>query len=163
MTQPSLPIFQEIVDTMKSTSLTGTLGIWGALISTVLLVIKIIEMWRERLHLSASYRFSDRDHGGNEIIIQNPSKTPVLISHWELLWRKRRPFRTETTQTLDYGFPEDRRDITIAAHSTYTLRFTEQNYFEWGCKTRDKGILYIELHIVGRKIPLLLHIYDPSR
>lgn len=116
MTQPDLSLIQEVLDTIKSIGLTGILGIWGAIISTGLCSLKLLDLWRERLQLSTTYNFSDPDHGGNEIIIQNPSKPPVMISDWELIWRKKRLFATETTETLDYGHPDDRRDINIGAY-----------------------------------------------
>jgi hypothetical protein len=53
------------------------LAIWGSILSTGLAGIKILEIWRERLLLSTSYSFSAHK---NEIIIENPSKTPVMIS-----------------------------------------------------------------------------------
>jgi hypothetical protein len=70
---------------------------WGAILSTALAGIKISEVWRERVRLSTSYSFSNSDYRKtNEIIIENPSKTPVMISYWELLWRSRRFLKMET-------------------------------------------------------------------
>jgi hypothetical protein len=71
------------------------LAIWASLLSTVLACVKIWEVWRDRLRLSASYEFSAPGHGGNKIIIENPSKQPVMVSYWELFWLKRRSFIKE--------------------------------------------------------------------
>ncbi len=76
MSQPSLAMIQEIIDAGKSIGLTGFLGIWGSTISTLLLIFKILELRRERLQLSISRSLSHPDHGGSEIIIQNPTKLP---------------------------------------------------------------------------------------
>lgn len=149
MTQPTLSIIQEVLDTIKSIGLTGFLGIWGAIISTGLGSLKLLELWRERLQLSTTYYFTDQDHG-NEIIIQNPSKTPVMISYWDLIWQKKRLFATETTEILDCGYPEGSRDINIGAYDTRTLSL---DYFEWGYKSSKKGKLYLKLHIVGHAKP----------
>lgn len=86
-----------------------------------------------------------------------------MISHWDLIWRKKRLFATETTETLDNGHPGDRRDINIGAYDARTLIFTEQDYFEWGYKTSKKGKLYLELHIVGRAKPVILEVYNPRK
>jgi hypothetical protein len=67
-------------------------------------------------------------------------KTPVIISYWDLKWRKKRLFKTtEMTETIDYGYPEDARNINIDAHDTYALNFTEQDYFSWGFESAKKG------------------------
>jgi hypothetical protein len=153
-------IIQTVFDTARSVSLTGFLGVWGGVLSTCLAYIKFLEFRRERLRLSTTYSFSDAEHG-NEVVIQNPSKMPVIISHWELQWRKRRLFRSVVTQEIDYGFPEDRREIIIAAHDTHTLVLGEQDHFAWGYQTVKNGELYIRLHITGRAKPIMLEVYDP--
>jgi hypothetical protein len=153
-------IIHKFSDTIRSVGLTGFLGVWGGVLSTCLASIKFLEFRRERLRLSTTYSFSDAEHG-NEIVIQNPSKMPVIISHWELMWRKRRLFRSVVTEDIDYGFPEDRREIIIAAHDTHALVFGEEDHFSWGYKTVKKGKLYIRLHIAGRAKPIVLEVYDP--
>jgi hypothetical protein len=146
---------------MTQQTISIILAIWGALLSTGLAGIKILEVWRERLRLSTSYSFSHPDYGGNEIVIENPSKTPVMISYWELLWRRRRYLKLETTNGR---FPlEGYCNITIGAHTRHTLEFTEQEYFDWGHATIKMGKLYLKLHIVGRSKPVLLKVYDPNK
>jgi hypothetical protein len=80
---------------MKMTQqlLSMILAIWASCVSTTLAGIKILEVWRDRLRLTASYEFAAPGYGGNKIIIENPSKTPVMISYWELLWIKRQHFK----------------------------------------------------------------------
>ena len=97
--------------------LTTALAIWATALSTVLALIKVWETWKSRLRLSTSYCFADLDRG-NEIIIENPSGTPVMVSYWELLmvsrslWKKRiinGRFRTKATATLQYPHIQDMR------------------------------------------------------
>ena len=146
---------------MKQQTISIILGIWGAGVSTSLAGIKILEVWRERLRLSTSYSFSHRDHGGNEIIIENPSKTPVMISYWELLWRRRRYLKLEITGGR---FPQEGYcNITIGAHARHTLEFAEQEYFDSGHAAIKMGKLYLKLYIVGRSKPVLLKVYDPNK
>ena len=163
MIQFAHQIIQDGFDWVNSIGLTGVLGIWGAFLSTGLVVIKLLELRGERLKLSVSCTLGHPHYGGNEVIIENPSKIPAMISHWKLKWRKRCWLKVRTVRTLDYGYPEDRRDFIIPAMNIHTLTFAEQDYFEWGYETHKRGKLYIELHMVGRTKPRLLEVYDPLR
>ncbi len=145
---------------MTQQLLSMILAVWAAVISSALACIKIWEVWRDRLHLSTSYEFSAPGYGGNRIIVENPSKTPVMISYWELLWIKRRRVTRETTGGR---FPDEGYcDITIPAHGRHVLKFDDEEYFDWGHSTIPKGKLYLRLDIIGRRRPLTLKIYDPS-
>lgn len=160
MSPLDLPIIQKIFDAVRSINLTGLIGIWGAILSTGLAYVKFLEFRRERLRLSTTYNLADAEHG-NEIVIQNLSKTPVIISHWTLNWRKRRLFRPTVTRNVDYGFSGERREIIVPANDTRTLTFVEDSYFDWGQKTIRHGKLYLDLNIAGRAKPMMLAVYDP--
>ncbi|WP_316235305.1 MULTISPECIES: hypothetical protein [unclassified Bradyrhizobium] len=138
------------------------LAIWASVVSTMLAGIKILEMWRDRRRLTTSYNFAAPGHGGNKITIENPSKTPVMISYWELLWVKRHHLKIETTGGR---FPTDEGycSITIPEHGRHILTFDDAEYFDWGHSTTNKRKLYLKLHIVGRRKPLTLSVYDPNR
>lgn len=134
------------------------LSIWGAAISTILALIKIWEVYRDRMRLVVSYAFDSRPEEGNKIIIANPSATPVMIQYWELLWVKKR-FGI-IPQTYNETFPDDDYcNLTIQAHSKDELIFRDMDYFDWGYKS-GKGRLYLKLHIIGRKFPLKKFVYD---
>ena len=133
------------------------LAIWGAVLSTVLASLKILEIRREWPRVTTSYSMSDAEHGGNEVIIENASKTPIMISYWELLLQKRKFLRRET---LNGRFPDEGYcNITIAAHSRHTLHFKDQQSFPWGQSTLDGSVWYLKLHIVGRSKPICLKVY----
>ena len=84
-----------------------------------------------------------------------------MISYWELLWQRRRFLKLETTSGR---FPQEGYcNITINAHARYTLEFTEEEYFDWGHAAAKMGKLYLKLHIVGRRDPVLLKVYDPKK
>lgn len=147
---------------MTQQTLSMILAIWATIVSTVLAYIKILEVWRDRLRLSTSYEFAAPGYGGNRIIIENPSKTPIMISYWELLWIRRARFISEVT---DGRFPTDEGycNITIPAHARHVLEFDGSEYFEWGSSAISNGTLYIKLHVVGRRNPLTLRVYNPSQ
>ena len=147
---------------MSQETVSITLGIWSALLSTSLAGIKLAEVWRDRVRLSTSYEFSIPGYGGNKIIIENPSKLPVMISYWELLWQRRRFLKWEVTGGK---FPnEGYCNITIGAHSRHTLTFEGEDYFEWsGASIITKGQLYLKLYVIGRNRPILLKVYNPRK
>lgn len=66
------------------------LAAWGALISTALALIKINEFYGDRPRIVTSYSFGSDPETGNEIILQNPTKTPVMVTYWEVLLKKAR-------------------------------------------------------------------------
>ena len=84
-----------------------------------------------------------------------------MISYWELIWRRRRHLKFETTPGR---FPQEGySSITIGAHERHTLEFVEEEYFDWGPTTAKMGKLYLKLHIVGRRRPVLLKVYHPNK
>ena len=133
------------------------LAVWGAVLSTVLAGVKLWEMYRARPRITTSYSLSAPDQGGNQIILENASGTPVMVSYWELLLRKRRFFCRET---LKGRFPnEGYCDITIGAHSRHVLHFEDEEYFPWGVSEMEGAVWWLKLHILGRGRPVWLKVY----
>lgn len=125
---------------------------WGAVLSTLLAVIKILEFWRDRFRIDVSYSFSTNESTGNKILIRNLSSHPIIIEYWEVLycsgfWPHQ---EFEAIVYADY-FMSDRR---VEAHSTLDLSFTEQHYF----KTLKGKKIFIRIHVAGRR-PILRKIY----
>ena len=130
------------------------LSIWAALLSTILAVIKVWETWQKRMRLQTGYNFTSDPDIGNEVIIQNPSDTPVMISYWELLWARRSWPKLRSTNGR---FPDEGRcDITIAPHSSHTLRFVGEDH--WDGRPDGGQKLFLRLHIVGRR-PVTMVVY----
>ncbi len=137
------------------------LAIWAAFLSTLLAAIRIWETWKRRSRLEATYSFAGDPQVGNEIIIQNPSDSPAMVSYWELLWAHRTFPRLKPSDGI---FPDDGLcNITIGPHSTHTLSFREDRHFPWGSSAQDKGNLYLRLHVVGRRKPVTLLVYKPNQ
>jgi hypothetical protein len=141
--------------------LTLWLAAWGALLSSVLAGIKIWEFIRDsRLGLSTLYSFSSNPESGNEIILVNTSKTPILIDYWELVWAKRFWGKVKFERCIEYP-DEGYSNISVDPHSRYSLNFAEARYFN---TLRELGghrvALYLKLHLAGRSKPLWIHIWD---
>jgi len=129
---------------------------WGAGLSTLLAVVKLFELWRDRFRIDVSGNLTGSETIGNEILIRNLSSRPLIITNWELLycsgrWPRRR-FESFAGAEFDSG------DYRLEPHATRTLSFAEANYFAWGHKALNGRRLYISLHIAGRK-PILRLVY----
>ena len=133
------------------------IALWGAGLSTTLAFIKIWEVWSSRRRIEVSYGFVGIPEVGNDIIIRNLSDKPMIVTYWELLFCERKslkwiPYKNENPE-------EDTQDLCIAAHSSETLHFRDQYYFEWGHKALGGKRLYLKLHIAGRRKALKRLVY----
>lgn len=141
---------------MADQNLTFFIAIWGSIISTILAGTKLWETWRDRRRLTTSYSISYVDDRESQIIIENPSNTPVMITYWELLWIKGRFFRRET---FDGAFPnEGYCNITIKAHDRYVLSFQGKQRHN-----ATEGKLHLKLYIAGRNKPCSYIAFDPAK
>jgi len=130
---------------------------WGAGLSTLLALIKLWELWRDRFRLQVGYNFRGNEDLGNEVIIRNLSMRPVVLTYWELLYCSGR-LPNRTFETLrDPG--ADAMDIQIAPHTSYTLTFAEQDHFAWGATALNVRAIYLRLHLAGRR-PILRKVYS---
>ena len=131
---------------------------WGAGLSTLLAIVKLLEFWRDRFRLEVSCNLTGSESIGNEILIRNLSNRPIIITYWELLYCSGRwPQRTfEPLESADF----DSSDRRLEPYATDTLRFADANYFSWGQKVLNGRRVFILLHIAGRK-PILKLVYAP--
>jgi hypothetical protein len=67
---------------------------WGAGLSTLLAVVKLFELWRDRFRVDVSYNFTGNESIGNEILIRNLSSRPLILAYWELLLLAMMPNKT---------------------------------------------------------------------
>ena len=122
---------------------------WGAGLSTLLALVKFYELWRDRSRVDVSYKFTGDPSIGNEILIRNLSHRPQILAHWELLYCSgrwpRQDFESFESAENDAG------DHRIEPHTTFTLRFAEANYFNWGHKALNGRSIYIRLYFAGRR------------
>ena len=122
---------------------------WGACLSTLLAVVKLWEIWRDRFRIDVGYNFTGQPDIGNEVFIRNLTGYPIILSYWELLWLSGRwPFRVESQL---FTPEDDARDIRIEAHSSLTLAFKGQDHFDWGVDALKGRRIYIRLCIAGRR------------
>ena len=134
---------------MPSTEAPYLIALWGAALSTLLALVKLYELWRDRFRLEVGYSFTGSVEIGNTILIRNISSKPLILSCWEVLygsgfWPRRR-FEIIAYPDHDSG------DTRIDPHSTLELHFSEQDYFSWGHKALKGRKIFIRLHIAGRK------------
>ncbi|MHA6913765.1 hypothetical protein ACQUJO_11580 [Ralstonia pseudosolanacearum] len=125
----------------------GFIAWWGAGLSTLLALVKLWELWRDRFRLDVGYNFASIAEVGNEIYIRNLARHAIILSFWELrfcsgCWPRR---KVEPINCADL----DAGDIRIEPHSSCTLYFQEEHHFEWRHKALNGRRIYIVLHIAG--------------
>ena len=113
---------------------------WGAGLSTLLGVVKLYELWRDRFRVDISCNFTGNESIGNDVLIRNISSHPLILAHWELLYCSghwpQRSFGPLKSADFDAG------DQRLEPYATHTLHFAEQNYFDWGVQgvEREKNL-----------------------
>lgn len=129
---------------------------WGAGLSTLLALVKLFELWRDRFRIDVGCNLTSEPEIGNEILVRNLSAKPIILSYWQLLhgsgvW----PFR----KFSEFESPgPDARDIKIEPHSSETFSFAEAYHFDWRKKSLKGRKIYIRLYVVGRR-PVLKKVY----
>jgi len=134
------------------------IALWGAVLSTILALTKIWEMWSARRRIEVSYSFTSIPEEGNDIIIRNVSDKPFIITFWELLFCERKNFRWVPYRTEDpcgYAY-----DLCIQGHSSKTLKFRGPDHFDWGHKAMAGKRIYLRLHIAGKRKPVTHFVYE---
>jgi|SRR6266404_208720 hypothetical protein len=132
------------------------LALWGAVLSSLLAVVKFWEIWRNRRRVEISHSFSSPEIG-NEVIIRNLGSTPLIITYWQLIWRHRYWFRWKQSAVMSAD--EDFTDLKLEGHSSTTIPFREENYFDWGVSALGEDRIYLRLHIAGEAKPILRKVY----
>lgn len=137
-------------------STTAFIAWWGAGLSTLLAAVKLFELWRDRFRIEVSYNFTGHESIGNEILIRNLSDRSLILTHWELFYCSGRwPRRSfEPLQSAEF----DSGDHRLEPHTTHTLRFSEENYFDWGHKVLSGRRIFVRIHVAGRQ-PILKVVY----
>ena len=144
---------------MSSTALGANfIAWWGAVLSTLLVLVKFLEILRDRFRIETGYNFTGDPETGNEIIIRNLTNRPFILAHWELLYGSGHwPFRRFTEMR---SAEHDEGDHRIEPQSTFTLRFLEENFFDWGVHSLKGRTIFIRLRVAGRG-SLLRQVYAP--
>jgi hypothetical protein len=130
------------------------LAVWGAVLSTFLAAR---EIYKARTRIEIGYNFTGLPEEGNEITIRNLSSSPIIIKYWELVWCKRKFLKWVPFKSVDPG--EFNKDIHVPEHSSTSLLFAEEEYFDWSHKSLKGGKIFIRLHLAGKTKPAFLKVY----
>jgi uncharacterized membrane protein len=133
------------------------IAVYGAVLSTILAILKVHELYLHRFRLIVEYSFTGSAEVGNEIAIYNPSKNPVTINSFELQFFDKKAFWWVKSRTDSYPSAEGFCNIKIEPQSRYDMSFTESEHFDWG-----KQKICILFRIAGRNKPVSEVIYTPS-
>ncbi|GAB3131243.1 hypothetical protein GCM10027256_37280 [Novispirillum itersonii subsp. nipponicum] len=135
-----------------------TIALYGAALSTVLAVVKVWEIWRDRFRLDIGCTFVGNPEVGHEIRIRNLSTKPFILKYWDVFYGSSVcPFQKEELVS-DRDFGNIDPDTTIAPASTHTLIFADESYFSVNHNSLRGRSVYIRLHIAGRK-PIRRKLY----
>ncbi len=132
-------------------------AIYGAVLSTILMLVKFWELWRSRSRIEIDYEFTSLPDIGNTVIIRNLSAIPMTIRYWELQWRRCRWCSPKPEHSVT---PEEFGDIVIGSHASTRLVFSYMNYFSSSPNALGKNRIYIRLNIAGRSRPVLKKVYS---
>jgi hypothetical protein len=137
--------------------------------SSVLAVFKAFEFYSSRrAAFAADVRLTGSEEVGNEIVLLNKSSIPATISYFELEWTERQrvlgwpiPFTRKVIYTSSPIDPVDGYGVTVAPHEVHSLRFVEQDHFDWGFHLKQD--IYLKLWLVGRGSPISIWVTGPYK
>jgi hypothetical protein len=134
------------------------LAVWGALLSTLLAVVRIWELWRSRRRIEVSYNFRDTQNG-NEVIIRNLNATPVVVCYWELAWLKLQWCGLKKKEIKCIIPDSDFSDIPIPPFGSTKLIFADENYFAWNARALGDTAIFLRIKLAGEKRAWLMRVY----
>lgn len=134
------------------------LAIWGAVLSTVLFIFKLVEVLNNRLKIDADFISSSNESNGHKIKIRNLSNKTFIVAYWELILCL--PFNNKSDGE-HIAYADIDSDHRMDPYATMTLNFTDSNYFSITEKFLKGRNIYIRLHIAGRK-PIYKLVYKSS-
>lgn len=145
------------LDEQKLKLITFICAVWGSVVSTLLVLIKVWETFlKNRIQLETSYSFSNQEGSCDQITIENLSGVPVQVEQWQLEWRPRKLcFRM---LTIDVTPSDVNSRFRINAYDNYTIIFEDDSKFDWSHRTARRRALFLTLHIFGRRRPKVLKV-----
>jgi hypothetical protein len=130
---------------------TGLAAVWGAILSTALGVIRVIEYLSTRAKLELSPILRSDEELGHDILIKNNSTVPVTIHYMDVV-RANKAYDESSMLHLVH-FDDNHILFKIEPRGAHSVTFSENEYFP-----TKKGPIFLRLWIVGRKKPLWLRI-----
>lgn len=126
-------------------NLTLILSLWGAVLSSILSVMKLLEYWDNRFQIELSPILRGCEDTGHDISIKNLSSKPILLEYMEIFIKK-------DSEERCIWSPEDYfLNARIEPYDTKVYKFNGANYFAW------KEGLYARLYFAGKK-PIVKNI-----
>lgn len=132
----------------KAVAYSNYIAWWGAGLSTLLALVKLWELWRDRFRIDVGFSWTGEPSIGNDIYIRNLSSKPVILTYWELFSRHHLwPIKKDSF----IDSQEEYADTQINSHSSKALHFSDLDYFDWGGTAMKGRDIYIKLHVAGRR------------
>ena len=128
---------------------------WGAILATILGLIKVYEFIRDRRQLHVSFYSTYEE---NKIVVSSIGKNPIFVQSYFLYWRAHRWLGKKSDVNL--ADPED--DIinrSISIDSPLILTFNEQNNFPLSNSNMRSGKLYVGIRVAGNRNAIILKVY----
>lgn len=122
---------------------------WGAVLSTILAIIKVWELWRDRFKIEIGSNFTTNAYIGNEIRIRNLTPKPLILTHWEIFHRSGIPLFRKEKSICCREF--DTADSTIVPASTHKLTFSGEFYFSTALQNLKCSGIYIRVNVAGHR------------
>lgn len=120
---------------------TFLLSLWGAVLSTLLAMLKISEYWTNRFRVEVSPIYRSCEEVGHDISIKNLSSKPALLEYMELFTKK----NGEEERCL--WSPEDSfLNARIEQLDSKVYNFSQSDYFNWSNKE-----IFVRLYFAGQK------------
>lgn len=121
------------------------IAIWGAVLSTLLTIPKLLETWSNRFQIDVTHVFRSDPRMGNEIHIRNLSGKPIMLEYLELYYQEDSWPRTKKRY---FWSPEDSLlNLRVEPTDNKVLTFSEAGHFSWGKGQK----IFVKLYFVGRK------------
>ena len=140
-------------------NMADAVSVWGAVVSTTLGILRLVDAWRDRGRIEVSFSFHGDPYEGNDVIIRNLASKPLVIVYWELVWRHKRRLRWVESKNKKMSADQDFIDKKLEGYGTWVLTFSEADYFDWGWKAMGNDSIYLRLHFAGKKRPLVRKVY----
>jgi len=137
---------------------TTSLAIWASVLSTILAIIKIWEIYKNRFRITSSIEFDSFGERKTIVSIYNHFKDPIIITGLDLFWSK--SLRNETDAYHPETGYEQGCNLSIGSNGFERLIFEEMYYFG---HRKDKGKLYLSLQIAGRKSDVVMQLFPYNK
>jgi hypothetical protein len=133
---------------------------WGAGLSSILGATAIFDRFFKKPLPQTSYALSTSHEQGNKVSLINGTSVPIMIQHWEIFWGDSRALNLWGRPPVAERRYDDHGVLVIQPYSAHDWTFTGQQRFSW--PMGDGQQLYVSLRVVGRKRPVVLHVYNPA-